>query len=253
MNVNIWLATIISVAVVSLVSLIGVFFLALKSDKLEKIQLILVALATGGLLGGAFVHLIPEAFEAFKNPVIASIAMVLGFLMFFILERFLHWQHKHTTAHINGGIKPFGTINIVADALHNFLDGILIGAAYLYNPEIGLATTLAVLLHEIPQEIGDFGILIRAGFSIKKALFFNFASACSSFIGAILVLSFQGSAGVISKAVLPLAAGGFIYLAAADLIPELHTEKTIKNSIYQFITLIFGVGILFLLHMLEGH
>jgi zinc and cadmium transporter len=248
---NIWVATFGSVALVSLISLIGVFFLSFKPERLKKIQLLLVALATGGLLGGAFVHLIPETFASFEKPVNASLMLVIGFLIFFILERFLHWQHNHTTGLSSGGIKPFGPVNLFADALHNLLDGILIGAAYLYNPEIGIATTFTVLLHEIPQEIGDFGILIRAGYTIRKALLFNFASACTSFIGAFLILLFKGYADVVSKGMLPIAAGGFIYLAAADLIPELHTEKVVRSSIYQLIALLIGVGLLFLFHLAE--
>jgi zinc and cadmium transporter len=248
---NIWVGTFIAVTIVSLVSLIGVFFLALNPDKLRRIQLILVGLATGGLLGGAFIHLIPEAFESFKNSQHASILLVAGFLLFFILERFLHWQHDHTAGISDNHIKAFGPINLIADMFHNFLDGILIGAAFLYSSEIGIATTITVLLHEIPQEIGDFGILIHAGYTPRKALFYNFASACSSYIGAFMVLIFSGTADLLSKAVLPLAAGGFIYLAAADLIPELHTEKNLKSSIYQFGAILFGIGVLFILLLLK--
>jgi zinc and cadmium transporter len=248
---NLWVSTFFSVTIVSLISLIGVFFLALNPEKLRRIQLILVGLATGGFLGGAFMHLIPEAFESFKNPQFASVLLVAGFLLFFILERFLHWQHDHTAGISSNQIKPLGPINLIADMFHNFLDGILIGAAFLYKPEIGIATTITVILHEIPQEIGDFGILIHAGYTPRKALFYNFASACSSYIGAFLVLIFSGTAVLLSKAVLPIAAGGFIYLAAADLIPELHTEKNLKNSIFQFCAILCGIGLLFLLLLLR--
>lgn len=247
---NVWVATFISITVVSSISLIGVFFLSFKPEKLKQIQLLLVALATGGLLGGAFIHLIPETFESFKNTGNASVMLVVGFLIFFILERFLHWQHNHTTG-LSNGIKPIGPISLFADAMHNLLDGILIGAAFLYNTQIGIATTFVVLLHEIPQEIGDFGILIHAGYTVRKALFYNFLSACSSFLGAFLILLFKNSAEIVSKGILPIAAGSFIYLAAADLIPELHTEKTIKNSIYQFIAILVGVGLLLLFHHAE--
>jgi zinc and cadmium transporter len=242
----VWVSTFLCVAIVSLVSLIGVFFLALNKEKLHRIQLILVGLATGGLLGGAFFHLIPETFHSFDSSRTASVLLVIGFMLFYILERFLHWQHDHTSGISDHKIKPFGPINLFADAFHNFLDGLLIGAAFLYKPEIGVATTLTVLLHELPQEIGDFGILIHAGYTPKKALVYNFLSACSSFLGAFIVLIFNDSAGFLSTAVLPFAAGGFIYLAAADLIPELHTEKAIKNSIYQFLALLIGMGLLFM-------
>ena len=242
---KIWLATFLSVGIVSLISLIGVFFLALRKEKLEKIQLVLVGFATGGLLGGAFFHLLPESFESFENTQIASLLIVTGFILFFILERFLHWHHNHGVSEIN--IKPFGVINLVADVFHNLLDGLLIGAAFTYSPAIGVATTLTVLMHELPQEIGDFGVLIHAGFTRRKALFFNFLSACTAFLGAGLVLILGENTDIVAKAVLPLAAGGFIYLAAADLIPELHTEKAVKRSVFQFLALIAGMAFLYLI------
>ena len=247
-GMEVWIGTLVSVFLVSLVSLVGVFFLALRKEKLQNIQLLLVGLATGGLLGGAFFHLLPESFESFDHPEEASLILALGFMLFFILERFLHWHHNHTTGlSENTGIKPFGTINLVADMFHNFLDGLLIAAAFSYSTSIGIATTITVLLHELPQEIGDFGVLIHAGYSRKKALLFNFLSACTAFIGAILILSTGKSAEGISTWILPLAAGGFIYLAAADLIPELHAEKKVKRSIQQFIALLLGMFFLYLL------
>jgi zinc and cadmium transporter len=243
---KIWIGTFISVAIVSIISLAGIFFLLLKKEKLKNIQLILVGLATGGLLGGAFFHLIPEAFKAFRNPMNASVYLVIGFIMFYILERFLHWQHDHNSGITESHIKPFGPINLIADAFHNFLDGLLIGAAFWYKFEIGIATTLSVLMHELPHEFGNFGVLLHAGYSPRRALLFNFLSACSSFLGALVVLIFSNLAAYLSVAVLPFAAGGFIYLAAADLIPELQSEKALVKSIYQFLALIFGIGIMFL-------
>lgn len=242
-----WLGTLLSVFLVSIISLIGIFFLALRTEKLQKLQLVLVALATGGLLGGAFFHLLPESFESFDNMRVVSLLLSLGFLLFFVLERFLHWHHNHTSGISDKAIKPFGSVNLVADMFHNLLDGVLIAAAYSYSIELGIATTITVLLHELPQEIGDFGVLIHAGFSRKKALIFNFLSACTAFVGALLVLIIGQSASDLSKYILPFAAGGFIYLAAADLIPELHTEKAPKRSLIQFLALLFGMFFLFLL------
>ncbi len=239
--------TILSVLVVSLISLVGVLFLAMKQEKLKELQLILVAFATGGLLGGAFFHLIPESFESFKKPVLASTWLIVGFILFFILERFLHWHHNHTSGIGNNSIKPFGTINLVADMFHNFLDGILIAASYGYSIEIGMVTTITVMMHELPQEIGDFGVLIHAGFTRRKALIYNFISACTAFIGAGSILLFNVSTTGLSKIILPFAAGGFIYLAAADLIPELHTEKGVRRSVYQFIALLSGIMLLILM------
>lgn len=242
---QVWLVTLLGVLIVSLISLIGIFFLAIQKEKLKQLQLVLVALATGGLLGGAFFHLLPESFESYEDPWLASLLLSFGFILFFVLERFLHWHHNHTSGINESKIKPFGTVNLVADMFHNFLDGLLIAASFSYSMEIGLATTLTVLLHEIPQEIGDFGVLIHAGFSRKKALIFNFLSACTAFVGALVVLLTGQAAANLSRYILPFAAGGFIYLAAADLIPELHTEKAPWRSIIQFIALL--IGMLFLL------
>ena len=247
----IWINVFLSVLVVSLISLAGIFFLVLKKESLNKLQLILVGFATGGLLGGAFFHLLPETFGIYKKPAYASIWIIVGFLLFFILERFLHWHHSHNLSSNNNAIKPFGIVNLLADMLHNFLDGILIAASYKYSFEIGLVTTITVLMHELPQEIGDFGVLIHAGFSRKKALIYNYLSACSAFIGAFIILLLNQPASELSKIILPFAAGGFIYLAAADLVPELHTEKKILRSVYQFIALLAGMSLLLIMSLVD--
>jgi len=243
--------TFLSVFLISLVSVAGVFFLSLKRDTLKKLQLLLVAFATGGLLGGAFFHLLPETFESFKRPFIASLWSIIGFLLFFVLEKFLHWHHNHTSGleHLKK-VKPLGPINLVADMFHNFLDGILIAASFSYSPEIGIITSVTVFFHELPQEIGDFGVLLHAGFSRRKALVFNFLSACTAFIGAALVLIVNPSVVDITRFILPVAAGGFIYLAAADLVPELHAEKSISRSVYQFLALLCGAVILIAVGMI---
>ncbi len=248
---KIWVETLLSVSLISLISLVGVFFLSLKQEKLKRIQLVLIGLSTGGLLGGAFFHLLPESFESYSNAQIPSFLLLLGFILFFVLERFLHWHHDHSTAFLDKKIKPFGPINLIADIFHNFLDGLLIASAFLYSTEIGIVTTLTVLLHELPQEIGDFGVLVHAGYTPRKALLFNFLSACSAFFGAITILIFNQAGDILSKAVLPFAAGGFIYLASADLIPELHKEKTPKRSIIQFAALLVGISLLYLIVLFE--
>jgi zinc and cadmium transporter len=246
---EIWLNTFLSVLLVSSVSLIGILFLALRKESLEKLQLILVALATGGLLGGAFFHLLPESFESISNLRVISVLITFGFLLFFILERFLHWHHNHTSGFTENQVKPFGALSLISDSFHNFLDGLLIAAAFSYSFEIGIATTFTVLMHELPQEIGDFGILIHAGYTRKKALFFNFLSACTAFAGAFIFLLIGNTMADLARYVLPFAAGGFIYLAAADLIPELHTEKIPHRSVIQFMALLLGMSFLFFISM----
>ncbi len=244
-----WLYTFISVLLVSTVSLIGIIFLALKQERLEKLQLILVALATGGLLGGAFFHLLPEAYESLEGHTVVPVLLTFGFMLFFILERFLHWHHNHTSGISQSQLKPFGAISLVSDMFHNLLDGLLIAAAFSYSVNIGIATTITVLLHELPQEIGDFGVLIHAGYTRKKALIYNFLSACTAFVGAIIFLVAGQAVSDLSRYILPVAAGGFIYLAAADLIPELHTEKIPHRSAIQFMALLLGMSLLFILSL----
>jgi zinc and cadmium transporter len=249
--IKIWIQALVSVSLVSIISLVGVFFLLLKKEKLKHLQLILVGLATGGLLGGAFFHLLPESYESYSSSGTPSALLLIGFLLFFILERFLHWHHDHNTIYYPNEIKPFGPINLIADGFHNFLDGLLIASAFLYSTETGIVTTFIVLLHELPQEIGDFGVLIHAGYSIRRALIFNFLSACTAYLGALTVLIFSQAGEILSRAVLPFAAGGFIYLAAADLIPELHTEKAAKRSFVQFIALLTGILLLYLIVIID--
>jgi zinc and cadmium transporter len=174
-----------------------------------------------------------------------------GLHAFFVLERFLHWHHNHTSGITSHHVKPFGTINLIADMFHNFLDGILISASFSYSFEIGIATTIIVIMHELPQEIGDFWVLIHADFSRRRALIFNFLYACTAFVGANVVLLFNQSSTKFAGFILPFAGGGFIYLTAADLIHELHAEKTILHSIFQFVALLSGMALLYFITWID--
>lgn len=250
MNI-IWVYILVSTLVISLISLTGIAFILVNRKILERIIHYLVSFAVGGLFGGAFFHLIPESFENFKKNSNASLLIIAGILMFFILEKFFHWIHNHEKSFSEVPIKIHGPLNIVADAFHNFIDGILIAASFLINTELGMATTIAVLLHEIPQEIGDFGVLIHSGYTITRALFYNLLSALTAFIGVFIVFALGSSAQLVAHYVVPLAAGGFIYLAGSDLIPELHNENSFQKSVFQLLTMLLGFGILFLLTFLE--
>jgi len=238
-----WLYAVVSVILVSLISLIGILTLAMKKSSLKKITLILVSFAVGGLFGDAFIHLLPEAFEKLGTGLLTSLYVVFGILIFFVLEKFLRWRHCHITD--ENHIHPIVTMNLVGDAIHNFIDGLLIGASYIVSIPIGITTTLAIVLHEIPQEIGDFGILIHGGLTQKRALLFNFLSAVTAIVGTIiaLVVSVEGFA----IALLPVAAGGFLYIAGSDLIPELQHNVNLKTSFIQFISILLGIGIMSLL------
>lgn len=236
---------VLSVLFVSALSLVGVSFLWLHERTLHRISFLLVSLAVGSLFGDAFIHLLPEAFETGDGNAVST-AIIAGLIIFFIFEKFLHWQHEHTPSHTH----PVGTMSLLADGLHNFMDGVVIGAAYLTSPTIGFATTIAVIFHEIPQEIGEFGILLRAGFSRTQALFFNALSACLAFAGLGLAIMLGNSLADFTHLMLAFTAGGFIYIAGSDLIPELHRDPESKDSIWELVAILIGIGIMFLLTFL---
>ena len=247
---NIWFFSLISVFLISLISFIGLLFLAVKKEVLQKILLFLVSFATGGLLGGAFLHLLPEAAEKLGLGWGFSLMTLGGILAFFILEKFIFWRHCHiptSKTHPH----PVVFMNLIGDGFHNLLDGVMVAASFMTNFSLGIATTLAVLIHEIPQEIGDFSILIYGGFSKVKALLFNFASALVAILGAILTLSLGAKFVNLVPLLIPFTAGGFIYIASSDLIPELHKETQVGKSLLQFLGLLLGIGLMFLLTLNE--
>jgi zinc and cadmium transporter len=199
--------------------------LTLLTKRIDKIVFALVAFAAGALMGGAFFHLISETLEHLKTNICFSLVM-LGFVSFFILERFLKWHHCHKGGECE--IHPFAYLNLIGDSIHNFIDGIIIGASFIIDINLGIMTTLLIILHEIPQELGDFGVLIYAGLSPKRALFYNFISQLTCILGGIIGY-YISVAHNFSIFLLPIAAGGFIYIAASDLIPELREEKNTKR------------------------
>lgn len=247
---QVWTYTLISVLIVSLISLIGIFVFSWKSKKFHEILIFLVSFAAGTLLGDAFLHLIPEAME--KEGVYVSFLVLVGFMIFFILEKFLHWRHCHDE-HCEKHEKVLPYVIFFGDAIHNFIDGVIIAVSYLVSIPIGIATTLAVIMHEIPQEIGDFGVLLYAGFTKKKALIYNFISAISAVVGAIVTLLISLNIESIANALVPVAAGGFIYIASADMIPELHKNNgdKISHSILQLIFMGFGIAMMAALLLFE--
>jgi zinc and cadmium transporter len=245
----------VAVALVSSVSLIGIVALAWKESFLRKILFLLISLAAGALLGDAFIHLIPEAFEGIENPLTVSLLILAGFLLFFVLEKLLSWHHVHADepliAEEHARIHPVGHLVLFSDGLHNLVDGVAIGAAFMVSFEIGVATTIAILLHEAPQEIGDFALLIHAGFSRRKALFMNALSALSAFVGVGLAYILGGLFESASPMIAAFAAGMFVYIAGSDLIPELHKTSGIKKSLVQLAAILVGLGIMTLLLFLE--
>jgi len=247
---KVWLYSVFSVFLVSSISLIGIFFLSLKGTKLQKILLLLVSFAVGGLFGDAFIHLLPEAFRALGVNLTTSLWVIFGIVIFFVLEKFVRWRHCHIPSS-TGHYHPVVTMNLIGDGVHNLIDGMLIGASYNVNIALGIATTIAVILHEIPQEIGDFGILVHGGLPVKRALLFNLLSAVTSFLGVFISLLAGPHIKGYSIALLPITAGGFIYIAGSDLIPELHGCETISSSLLQLISIITGIGIMALLVLIH--
>ena len=247
---NVWFYSLTSVLVVSLLSFIGVLFLAVKKSILQKILLFLVSFAAGGMLGGAFIHLLPEAIDQLGIGFNFSLSVLGGILAFFILEKFIAWRHCHIPTSRQHP-HPLALMNLVGDAFHNFIDGVVIAASFMTSFSLGMVTTLAVVFHEIPQEIGDFGVLVYGGFSKGRALFFNFASALTAMLGAVLTLILGFKLTGLIPLIIPFTAGGFLYIAGSDLIPELHKETNILKSGVQLLGLLLGIGLMVALSFSE--
>ncbi len=239
-----------SVIIISFISLIGALSLSLKEETVKKYVSLFVSLAVGALLGDAFIHLIPEVFKNSSNPLSVSLLIILGILLFFIIEKFLHWHHHEDDTGENH-IHPVGKLILFSDGFHNLIDGIIIGVSFLISVPIGIATATAVFLHEIPQEIGDFAVLIHSGYSKKRALWLNFISALMAVVGVFIALIFGNIAEIFSLWILPIGAGGFIYVALADLIPELQKTKEIKYSFFQILNVSLGILAMAALVLLE--
>ncbi|MBS3138681.1 ZIP family metal transporter [Candidatus Woesearchaeota archaeon] len=242
--------TLLSVVLVSLVSLIGIISLSFSQRALKRILTILVSISAGTLIGDAFLHLLPESVE---NEW-AWYAVIVGMLVFFVLEKFIHWHHRHPSkehSHVGHHPTHLGFMNIAGDALHNLTDGLIIAGSYFVSVPVGIATTIAVILHEIPQEFADFGVLIYSGMSRTRAIMMNFLSAAFAIIGAIIGLIIGAKGELFVTFIIPFTAGGFIYIAGTNLLPELHKETRLTSSFFQLLGLLLGIGIMIALLSLE--
>lgn len=237
--IQIYLYTIVSVLIVSFISLAGVITLGFKEERLRSILLYFVSFSVGALLGDVFLHIFPEMA---KNGlgVKEGVYFLIGLLMFFILERFVLWHHQHGDH--SESIHSFVYLSTLGDSLHNFIDGLVIAASFLVDIHLGIATTLAVVFHEIPHEIGQFAILLHGGLSKSKAILYNFVSALTSVAGAIIVLLFARNVQSAPSFLLAFAGASFIYIALSDIVPELHKEESTVKSLIQFGTLLLGIG-----------
>ncbi|MDD4899414.1 MAG: ZIP family metal transporter [Candidatus Omnitrophica bacterium] len=235
--------------VVSSISLIGIFTLLLKDKLLQKILFLLISFSAGGLIGGAFLHLLPEALENSASEIVFS-NLIIGFIFFFILEKYLHWRHCH-----NGvcSVHVFTYLNLFGDGVHNFIDGLVIGSSFLISVHFGVVTALVIIFHEIPQEIGDFGVLVYGGFSKLKALYYNFLTALTCIAGTICGFFLSENIANFTHLLLPFTAGGFIYIGACDLIPEIHKQSQSKKSVYAIVTFILGIIFIILARAIGNH
>jgi len=252
---TVWLYAVLSVILESLVSLFGVLTLPFTGERLKGTTSVLVSLAVGAMLGDAFIHLLPEAFAKTGNPLQVSLCVLAGIFGFFALEKFLHWHHVHSLDEHDHGegapVHPVGYMSLIAGGLDNLVDGLVIGAAFLISVSTGIAVTIAIVLHEIPKEMGEFGVLIHAGFSRPKAILYNCMTALLSVTGTVISLILGGTIANFATLVAPFAAGIFIYIAGSDLVPQLHRELKPSRSAVQLLVMAAGVAAMVLVKVLE--
>ncbi len=223
----------------SVVSLIGGVLLLLKEKFAIKISHYLASFAAGALLGTAFFDLLPEAQEAAGEGDVNIFRWALiGILAFFLLERFIHHHDKNNDPKEKSTVIP---LIVIGDTIHNFIDGIAVAGTFLISIPLGIVTSLAVAAHEIPQEIGDFGLMLHKGVNKKKILLINFFSALAAMAGAVLTYMAKDSIEGFLPAVLGLTSGFFIYIAASNLIPEIHSTEDRKVAFWETIMLFLGV------------
>ena len=224
----------------SALALVGTVTVLLPPPTLERVLLPIVGLAAGSLLGGAFFHMLPESVDALGNGLGIYLALVAGFLVFFVLEQFLHWHHCHRAEHTEH--RPLGYLILLADGLHNLIGGLAVGGAFVVDIRVGVVTWLVAAAHEVPQELGDFGVLVHSGWRRRSALMWNFASALTFLVGALIAYTLAGRIEV--AYLLPFAAGNFIYIAAADLLPEITSETRTRDKLETSATFMLGLAVL---------
>lgn len=249
MNTLVWI--VVSGILMSLIALVGSITLVMKPATLNRCLLPLVAFAAGSLIGGALFHMVPAAVHEMGNSIILYIWIVAGFLVFLALEQFLNWHHSHT--HGPEDPQPLTYLILIADGLHNFIGGMFVAASFLVDTRLGIVAWLTAAAHEIPQELGDFAILVHGGWSKSRALLFNFASALTFLVGGLV--AYMASAKVDVVFLVPFAAGNFLYIAAADLIPEIKKSREVKTNLLHFVTFTLGIAVLLVIRVVlpPGH
>lgn len=228
--------------VISLMSLVGSLIVLSTAHSYKNILLHIVSLAAGTLIGNAFLHLIPESAESLPVETVTLTALV-AFIIFLLIEKVLQWHHHHEYEHDE---HTFGYMSLFGDLVHNFLDGLILLASFQHSISLGLATSVAIVLHEIPQEIGDFGVLIHSGFSKSKAIFSNLVVSFSALLGAFLGFFWMEHTSNLTPYITAFAAGGFLYTGAADLLPEIKQKAKNSNSLVTFLMFVLGIVFIFI-------
>lgn len=233
----------------SCIALVGSITLLLKQATLSRILLPLVAFAAGSLIGGVLFHMLPAAIEEMGNRLSVYVWLVAGFMLFLALEQFLNWHHSHSQS--PGEREPLTYLILIADSLHNFIGGSFVAASFLVDFKLGVTAWLAAAAHEVPQELGDFGVLLRGGWSKSQALKYNFASALMFLLGGLM--AYVASANRDITFLIPFAAGNFLYIGAADLIPEIKREHQIKTNAIHLLAFSLGIGLMLPLRLFFPH
>lgn len=233
----------------SAIALVGSVTLFLREETLQRIILPLVAFAAGSLIGGAFLHMIPAGMVKYGGDDTFYLWILAGFIVFFALEQMLHWHHCHRAA--ASCKQPLTYLILVGDGLHNFIGGLAIAGTFIIDIRLGIMAWLAAAAHEIPQELGDFGVLIHGGWGKGKALLFNVLSGLSFLVGGVTayIVSFEVNIDFL----VPFAAGNFIYIGASDLVPEVNKHGDIKANIIHFLSFVLGIGLMWIIKIILGH
>ncbi|MBS3110230.1 ZIP family metal transporter [Candidatus Woesearchaeota archaeon] len=245
-----------SVIAVSLISIIVILPFIHKSKISEKLLLFLLSISIGVLLSTVVLDFLPEIVEHGYSTT-SALYILSGFLLMFLLEKFVHWHHSLKNEQFEGKHShaySLAPINLIGDGIHNFIDGMVIAGSYFVSTTVGIAATVSIIFHEIPQEIGDFGVLLYSGMSKKKAVVFNLLSAAAAILGAILGIFIIGTMARFEYFIISFAAGNFIYIAAANLVPQLHRRCELWETLEHIFAICLGVAVTLLITLyLPGH
>jgi len=229
----------------SAIALVGSVTLVLREETLRRILLPLVAFAAGSLIGGAFLHMIPAGIELYGNTISFYVWILAGFCVFFALEQLLHWHHCHRAS--ASCKRPLTYLILIGDALHNFIGGLAVASTFIADIRLGIMAWLAAAAHEIPQELGDFGVLIHGGWEKRKALLFNVLSALTFLAGGLVAYTVSFNFDI--SFLIPFAAGNFIYIGASDLVPEVKEHENLRDNITNFLAFVSGIVLMLALKL----